>query len=49
MARTKVSEDQFQVDGNEVTHTPTNARWSAYPGRPEPSVYSPAGKRPSER
>lgn len=41
MTRTRVTEDQFRVDENEVTHTPTNARWSAYPGRPEPAVYSP--------
>lgn len=38
MARTRVTEDQFRVDENGVTHTPTNARWTAYPGRPEPSV-----------
>lgn len=40
MARTRVTEDQFQVDENEVTHTPTSARWTAYPGRPEPHRYS---------
>jgi hypothetical protein len=41
MARTRAAEDQFQVDGNDVIHLPTNARWTAYPGRVEPHIYSP--------
>ncbi|MCK1474889.1 hypothetical protein IVB27_08725 [Bradyrhizobium sp. 197] len=41
MARTRVTEDHFQVDENEVTHTRPNDRWPASPGRPEPAVYSP--------
>jgi len=40
MARTRVTEDQFRVEENEVIHLPTNARWTAYPGRPEPHLYS---------
>lgn len=40
MARTRVTEDQFQVDENEVVHRPTGARWTAYPGRPEPHLCS---------
>lgn len=30
MARTRVTEDQFQVDENEVIQTPTGAHWTAY-------------------
>jgi hypothetical protein len=41
MARTRVTEDQFEVDENEVIHTLTGARWTAYPGLPEPAIYSP--------
>jgi hypothetical protein len=41
VARTRVTEDQFKVGENEATHTPINARWTAYPGRPEPAIYSP--------
>jgi hypothetical protein len=40
MARTWVTEDQFGIDENDVIHVPTNARWTAYPGRPEPHLYS---------
>ncbi|MDA9506137.1 hypothetical protein XI09_16150 [Bradyrhizobium sp. CCBAU 11386] len=40
MARTQVSEDQFQVKENEVIHLPTDARWTACAGRPEPHLYS---------
>ena len=39
--RTKVTEDQFKVEENAVVHLPTNARWTAYPGRAEPHLYSP--------
>ena len=38
MTRTKVTPDQFRLDGNEVVHIPTSARWSSYPGRPEPHL-----------
>lgn len=41
MTRTRVTEDQFKVEENEVIHLPTNARWTAYPGRPEPAHHSP--------
>lgn len=40
MARTRVTEDQFKIEENEVVHIPTTARWTAYPGRPEPHLYS---------
>lgn len=40
MPRTRVSEDQFEVRQNEVIHLPTNARWSAYPGRPDANIRS---------
>ncbi|WJR74942.1 hypothetical protein [Bradyrhizobium sp. NP1] len=42
MARTRVTEDQFRVEENEVTHIPTNMRWTAYSGRPGPAYVSPA-------
>jgi hypothetical protein len=32
---TLVTEDQFDIEENSVVHRPTNARFSAYPGRPE--------------
>jgi hypothetical protein len=32
---TLVTEDQFDIEENSVLHKPTNARFSAYPGRPE--------------
>jgi len=38
MTRTKVTADQFRLEGNKVVHIPTNARWTAYPGRPEPHM-----------
>lgn len=41
MTRTRVAEDQFKVEENGVIHAPTGARWTAYPGRPEPHLYSP--------
>lgn len=41
MAGTRVTEDQFKVEENDVIHVPTNARWTAYPGRAEPHLYSP--------
>jgi hypothetical protein len=40
MARRRVSKAQFKLEENEVIHIPTNARWTAYPGRPEPHLYS---------
>ncbi|WFU39873.1 hypothetical protein QA640_36980 [Bradyrhizobium sp. CB82] len=40
MTRTRVTEDLFRVEENEVIHAPTNARWTAYPGRPVPANYS---------
>lgn len=40
IARTRVTEDHFQVDENEVIQTPTGACWTAYPGRPEPHLCS---------
>ena len=40
MARAQVSEDQFRVEEDEVIHLPTNARWTAHPGRREPHLYS---------
>jgi hypothetical protein len=32
---TLVTEDQFDIEENSVVHRPTNARFSACPGRPE--------------
>ena len=40
MPGTKVTADQFRLDGDEVIHTPTGARWTAYAGRPEPHLES---------
>lgn len=40
MPGTKVLDDQFEIRENEVIHRPTNARWSAYPGRPEANIRS---------
>ena len=40
MPGTRVTADQFKLDRNEVVHIPTNARWTAYPGRPEPNLVS---------
>jgi hypothetical protein len=31
--------EEFEVRENEVIHKPTNATWTAYPGRPEPRSY----------
>jgi hypothetical protein len=31
--------EEFEIKENEVMHRPTNASWSAYPGKPEPSTY----------
>jgi hypothetical protein len=35
MAGTKVTREQFEILEDAVIHTPTGARFSAYPGRPE--------------
>jgi hypothetical protein len=36
MARRVIpSRGEFEVKGDEVTHTPTGATWTAHPGRPE--------------
>ena len=35
MTRTRVTADQFKLEGHEVVHVPTGARWTAYPGQPE--------------
>jgi len=35
MAGTKVTREQFEILTDAVVHTPTGARFSAYPGRPE--------------
>jgi hypothetical protein len=32
MPGTKVTRDQFKLEGDEVVHVPTGARWTAYPG-----------------
>jgi hypothetical protein len=40
VTRTRVTEAQFKVEENEVIQLPTNARWTAYPGRAEPHLYS---------
>jgi hypothetical protein len=40
MTRTRVTDDQFEIEDNEVVHLPTGARWTAYPGRAEPHLYS---------
>jgi hypothetical protein len=38
MARhARPTRDEFSVEGDEVTHIPTGATWSAYEGQPEPS------------
>jgi hypothetical protein len=37
--RVKPSLEEFELSENEVVHTPTNATWTAYPGRPEPHLY----------
>ena len=34
--------EEFEVSENEVVHTPTNATWTAYPGKPEPHLYQPS-------
>jgi hypothetical protein len=31
--------EEFEVSENEVVHKPTNATWTAYEGRPEPSTH----------
>jgi hypothetical protein len=31
--------EEFEVGENQVIHKPTNATWTAYPGRPEPCSY----------
>jgi hypothetical protein len=32
--------DQFEVEGNVVTHIPTNAKWTAYDGAQTPHLFS---------
>jgi hypothetical protein len=39
MPRKIPSVAEFEVDGDEVIHKPTNATWTAYPGRPEPHLF----------
>lgn len=41
MTRTRVTENHFKVEEHEVIHIPTGARWTAYPDRAEPHLYSP--------
>lgn len=31
--------EEFEVKENEVVHKPTNATWTAYPGRAEPHLF----------
>lgn len=38
MPGTRVTEHQFNLDGDEVTHTPTGARFTAYPRSAEPHI-----------
>jgi hypothetical protein len=38
MPRKRPTTEEFELDENEVVHTPTNATWTAYPGRPEPHI-----------
>jgi hypothetical protein len=35
MAGTKMTREQFQIFDDHVVHTPTGARFNAYPRRPE--------------
>jgi hypothetical protein len=35
MTRTKVSTDQFTLEVNKVTHVPTGAHFTTYPGQTE--------------
>jgi hypothetical protein len=39
--RVKPTRGEFKVGENEVVHLPTNAAWTAYPGRPEAYLYRP--------
>lgn len=34
--------EEFELKENRVVHKPTNATWTAYPGRPEPHLYRPS-------
>jgi hypothetical protein len=36
----KPTEDQFALEKDRITHIPTNAWWSAYPGHSEPQFRS---------
>lgn len=40
MARTQVTEGQFEIRENEGIHDPTGARWTLYPGRAAPNFFS---------
>ena len=41
MATRSARIDEFEVRGDEVTHRPTNARWTAHPGDPLPHLQNP--------
>jgi hypothetical protein len=32
--------EEFELDGNVVTHVPTNAKWTAYEGARTPHLFS---------
>jgi hypothetical protein len=40
MAVIRPAREQFEIRDNEVIHTPTNARWTAYTGRPTLKSYN---------
>lgn len=44
----KPSIEEFEIKGDSVVHTPTNAMWSAFPGSPAVSFHRPSDlKRPN--
>jgi hypothetical protein len=43
MARyVRPTREEFEIQENAVVHKPTNATWTAYPGRPEPHQHRPS-------